>query len=143
MDAHSTNTSPLVPRGPILKSCVWYAVPVLAAAGAPLVWQAGRPDLFDSYSLGMMFVQMMVPELRSKSMQTTFATDIGKYNYSFEYWRQSSPMAQRCDLALLDRQGGVGNDLAKRLIRSRNSLQRGRLTPAEALIHPFFWLPDL
>lgn len=90
-----------------------------------------------------MFVQMMVPELRSKTMQTSFATDIGKYNHSFEYWRQSSPMAQRCDFTLLDRQGGAGNDLAKRMIRTRNTLQRGRLTAGEALLHPFFWMPDL
>jgi hypothetical protein len=115
----------------------------LAAAFAPLIWQAGRPDLFDSYSLGMMFVQMMVPQLHTRTMQTQFAADLGKYNNSFEYWRQSSPMAQRCDFTLLDRQFGLGNDLAKRLIRSRNITLRGRLTASGALNHPFFWLPVL
>jgi hypothetical protein len=91
----------------------------------------------------MIFVQMMVPELRSKTMQTQFATDLIKYNSSFEYWRQSSPMANRCDFFLLDRQGGFGNDLAKKMIRPRNALYRGRLTTAGALRHPFFLLPVL
>lgn len=119
-----------------------HAVPILAALGAPAVWQVGRPDLFDSYSLGMMFVQMMVPELRAKTSQTSFANDLGKYNNSFEYWRQSSDMAMRCDFSLLDRQAGVGNDLAKKLIRERNTLNRGRLSAGGILRHPFFWLPD-
>ena len=120
-----------------------FADPALAATFAPVVWQAGRPDLFDSYSLGMMFVQMMVPELHTRNMQTQFAADISKYNNSFEYWRQSSAMAQRCDFTLLDRQLGLGNDLANRLIKARNFALRGRLTPSDALNHPFFWLPVL
>ena len=115
----------------------------MAALGAPAVWQVGRPDLFDSFSLGMMFVQMMVPELRNKTMQTGMATDLKKYNNSWEYWRQSSPSARRCDFSLLDRQGGAGNDLAKRLICERNGLNRGRLTCSAILLHPFFLLPDL
>jgi hypothetical protein len=119
------------------------AEPYLAAVFAPFIWQAGRPDLFDSYSLGMMFVQMMIPELRSKNMQTQFASDLKKFNHSFEYWRQSSPMAARCDFSLLDRQGSLGNDLAKRLIKPRNVALRGRLTAQGALRHPFFWVPVL
>jgi hypothetical protein len=90
----------------------------------------------------MIFVQMMVPELRGKTAQTSFSMDLRNYNYSFEYWRQSSPVAAKCDFSLLDRQNGVGNDLAKKLIRERNALNRGRLTVNGILRHPFFWLPD-
>ena len=90
-----------------------------------------------------MFVQMMVPELRGKQMQTQMANDLKNYNSSFEYWRQSSPIAARCDFSLLDRQAGAGNDLAKRLIRERNAANRGRLTCSGILAHPFFVLPDL
>lgn len=115
---------------------------IVAALGAPIVWQFGRPDLFDSYSIGMIFVQMMVPQLRNKQMQTRMAQELKNYNNSFEYWRQSSPMARSCDFDLLDRQGGAGMDLAKKLIRERDTLNRGRLTPAEALRHPFFLFPD-
>lgn len=117
------------------------AEPLLAALLAPLLWTVGRPDLFDSFSLGMIFVQMMVPELRTRAMQTQFANDLAKYNSSFEYWRQSSPMASRCDFTLLDRQGGLANDLAKKMIRERTSTYRGRLTPGGALRHPFFLIP--
>jgi hypothetical protein len=123
---------------------VWIcAAPLIAAVGAPAIWQIGRPDLFDSFSLGMIFVQMMVPQLRNKMMQTAMATDLRKYNNSWEYWRQSSPTAQRCDFRLLDRQAGIGNKLASALICERNSINRGRLTPFAILLHPFFWLPDL
>jgi hypothetical protein len=124
-------------------ACRLRAVPLVAALGAPLVWQVGRPDLFDSFSLGMIFVQMMVPDLRNKTMQTNMANDLRKYNNSWEFWRQSSTQAQRCDFSLLDRQGGVGNNLAKRLICERNGANRGRLTAAGILLHPFFFLPDL
>ena len=118
------------------------AVPVVAALFAPLVWQSGRPDLFDTYSLGLIFVQMMVPELRDKGSQTQMATDIRKYNNSWEFWRQSSTLAKRCDFSLLDRQFGLGNKLATKLISERNTLNRGRLNCAQILQHPFFWAPD-
>lgn len=90
----------------------------------------------------MIFVMMMVPQLRNKQMQTRFSQELKNYNNSFEYWRQSSPMARSCDFELLDRQGGTGMKLASALIRERDDFNRGRLTPAAALRHPFFLFPD-
>merc|ERR1711959_304782 len=36
--------------------------PALAAILGPLIWSLYRPDLFDSYSVGMIFIQMAIPE---------------------------------------------------------------------------------
>lgn len=32
--------------------------PLLAALLSPIAWQVGRPDLFDSYSAGVLLLQM-------------------------------------------------------------------------------------
>jgi hypothetical protein len=41
--------------------------PILAALLSPFAWFYGRPDLFDSYSAGILLMQMSVPQLRSPS----------------------------------------------------------------------------
>lgn len=33
-------------------------LPFLAALVSPLAWQIGRPDLFDTYSIGVLLLQM-------------------------------------------------------------------------------------
>ena len=33
-------------------------IPFLAALLSPIAWQVGRPDLFDSYSAGVLLLQM-------------------------------------------------------------------------------------
>lgn len=38
--------------------------PLAAAALSPFAWFYGRPDLFDSYSVGVLLMQMAVPQLR-------------------------------------------------------------------------------
>jgi len=42
------------------------------------------------------------------------------------------------DFKILDRNGSAGWDLACKLTRRRNSLNRGRLSAAQALRHRFF-----
>lgn len=63
-------------------------VPWLAVILAPAVWQLGRPDLFDAFryscvidmnsdgfdSLGMILMQMSVPQLRTAASMVSFAT---------------------------------------------------------------------
>jgi hypothetical protein len=41
--------------------------PAVAAVLSPLAWLYGRPDLFDSYSCGVLLMQMAVPQLRSQA----------------------------------------------------------------------------
>ena len=76
-----------------------------------------------------------VPELRSPSAARTFNVELAKLDYDLEAWRRTR--GGRCSLALLDRRDGAGWDLAKRLIRRRNALYRGRLDAGGALRHRF------
>lgn len=117
-------------------------IPFLAALLAPLAWQYGRPDLFDTYSAGVTLVQMAIPQLRSATSQRGFNKSLADCDYDLARWRTVAPLAQRCDFSILDRSGGAGWDLACKLVRERNSFNRGRLSAAEALRHRFF-LPEL
>jgi serine/threonine protein kinase len=118
-------------------------VPLLAALAAPLAWQYGRPDLFDTYSAGIVMLQMAVPQLRSQQGQRGFNQALAQCDYDLARWRNSSVMAQRCDFELLDRQGGAGWDLVCRLVKEKDQYNRGRLSASEALRHRYFTLPDL
>ncbi|KAK9817239.1 hypothetical protein WJX72_011627 [[Myrmecia] bisecta] len=114
--------------------------PWLAAMFSPILWQAGRPDLFDSYSAGVLLVQMSVPELRTQAAQRNFNIELARCNYDLQAWRSSgaSPRARNSDFTLLDRNNGAGWDLACKLICRRNSLNRGRLSAGDALRHRYF-----
>lgn len=46
-------------------------VPFLAALLSPIAWQVGRPDLFDSYSAGVLLLQMA-----GKSRLTRLMTNV-------------------------------------------------------------------
>lgn len=118
-------------------------VPLLAALAAPIAWQYGRPDLFDTYSAGIVMLQMAVPQLRSQQGQRGFNQALANCDYDLARWRNTSVMAQRCDFELLDRQGGAGWDLVCRLVKEKNQYNRGRLSASGALRHRYFSLPDL
>ena len=117
-------------------------IPLLAALAAPLVWAYGRPDLFDAYSCGALFLQMAVPDLRSPSAQRSFNSDLAKNGGDLELWRKSvTSRGGRLsyDFSLLDADGGAGWDLAKGLLAPRSGpLSRGRLSCAAALRHRYF-----
>jgi len=42
------------------------AFPPLTASLSPIVWGATLPDLFDSFSAGLVLLQLCVPQLRGK-----------------------------------------------------------------------------
>lgn len=114
-------------------------LPILAALLSPLVWAYGRPDLFDSYSVGMILLQMTVPQLRSTTAIKSLNNELAKVDYDLSSWRQESSRARACDFDLLDRNGGAGWDLACCLVRERNKLNRGRLSVGAALRHRYFF----
>lgn len=119
--------------------------PLLAALAAPLVWSYGRPDLFDSYSVGALFLQMAVPELRSPTAQRSFNSELAKCgDGGLEAWRRTVTSTRGgrqigYDFSLLDADGGAGWDLAKGLLAPRKGpLNRGRLSCGAALRHRYF-----
>ncbi|EFN51112.1 hypothetical protein CHLNCDRAFT_28384 [Chlorella variabilis] len=113
--------------------------PVLAATLAPCAWAWGAPDLFDSYSAGMILMQLSIPQLRPGASQRSFNAELANCGYDLNRWR--SPKARSMDFSLLDRGGGQGWDLAVKLLCLKNELNRGRLSASQALCHPFLLLP--
>ena len=112
--------------------------PAIAALTAPFAWAYGAPDLFDAYSVGALFMQMAVPELRAAGPQRGFNTDLAKVGGDVQAWRDSR-RAARYDYTLLDADGGAGWDLACRLLAPRSgALNRGRLSVGGALRHRYF-----
>ncbi|KAI3427321.1 hypothetical protein D9Q98_010238 [Chlorella vulgaris] len=115
--------------------------PLLAAMLAPCAWAWGAPDLFDSYSAGVVLMQLSIPQLRSNAAQRSFNSELANCDYDLDTWRNTSPKARQMDFSLLDRNNGQGWDLAVKLLRLKNKLNRGRLSCSQALRHPFLLLP--
>ena len=112
----------------------------VAAILSPFLWAAYRPDLFDTYSIGLIMLQCCVPALRRRNAMGpngTFQRSLAVAEYDFRRWR-SMNSSSIYDLSALDYGGGLAFDLVCGLVRQRNSARRGRLSAAQALLHP--WL---
>ncbi|CAI5471391.1 unnamed protein product [Closterium sp. Yama58-4] len=110
----------------------------IAAMLSPALWQLNHPDLFDTYSVGIIFLQMASPTLRSPAGLQTFKKELRAARYDLKRWRRETRM--RPDLRVLDLEGGAGWDLATRLVCERGTWRKGRLSAAEALRHPYLLL---
>lgn len=111
----------------------------VAVALSPLLWQIYSPDLFDMYSIGVIFLQMACVGLRTAIGFQTFKKEIQSVGYDLRSWRAMTNVA-RINFDLLDMDGGKGWDLATKLVCERTFLNRGRLSAAAALRHPYFFL---
>jgi hypothetical protein len=112
----------------------------IAAILSPFLWAAFRPDLFDSYSAGLILCQLCIPGLRRRNAMGpsgTFQRSLAAAGYDLRAWRKANENGV-WDFAVLDSGGGGAWDLACRLVCQRNAARRGRLSCAQALLHP--WL---
>ncbi|KAK3259573.1 hypothetical protein CYMTET_31437 [Cymbomonas tetramitiformis] len=112
----------------------------VAAALSPLLWQLNRPDLFDTYSAGLIMLQLSIPNLRTKNALLPtgiFQRNLRLSEYDLKKWREDFT-GPTWDFSLLDQRGGF--DLAASLVCSRNTLRRGRASASVALLHPFLLL---
>ncbi|KAL3654838.1 Serine/threonine-protein kinase stn8, chloroplastic [Castilleja foliolosa] len=107
----------------------------IAALLSPFLWQLNNPDLFDTYSAGIVLMQMAIPTLRSSSGLKNFNIELKAVGYDLKRWREKTRM--RPDFSILDLDSSRGWDLATKLISDRG---RGRLSAAAALRHPYFFL---
>ena len=112
--------------------------PILACLGAPFYWNLYGPDKFDTYSVGIIFLEMCIPELRGPGKLAQFEQQLALYEHDLRAWRRADgSLAQRYDFALLDANLGLGWDLATRLVCKKGQ----RLPAGVALLHPYFLLP--
>jgi len=109
----------------------------IALLFSPALWQLTAPDRFDAYSVGVMLLQMSIPELRPGKQLDLFKSQLQVAGEDLQTWRDD--YGDDYDFSLLDRREGAGWDLAKKMVRPRNLLQRGRMSAAQAMGHRFFW----
>jgi len=120
------------------------APPFIAGFLSPFVWTLGQPQLFDSYSAGLIFLQLTVPQLRGKNVTApngAFQRRLEDNAYDLRKWRREVEDQLNWDFSALDVNGGVAWDLACRLVSKRNVIRRGRLDCGAALAHPFIATP--
>ncbi|XP_019168454.1 PREDICTED: serine/threonine-protein kinase STN7, chloroplastic [Ipomoea nil] len=114
------------------------SVPV-ATALSPVLWQLNLPDRFDIYSVGLIFLQMAFPGLRSDNSLIQFNRQLKRCDYDLVSWRKTvEPRAGpelRRGFELLDLDGGIGWELLTSMVRYK---ARQRISAKTALAHPYF-----
>jgi serine/threonine protein kinase len=114
---------------------------------SPVLWQQHRPDCFDTFSAGVVLLQLGLPFLRSQSTLKNWRTTFARCGYDVNEWKARASLSAR-QTALLDVDGGW--DLVAGLLRPRDVELDGRggvrfvntggaprLTPQAALRHPY------
>ena len=123
---------------------------MVAQIMSPIVWSQHRPECFDSYSAGVVLLQLALPFLRQGSGLKNWKQAMVRLNHDVKAWRERASLSVR-QTAMLDANDGVGWDLVEGLLRPRQIEGDGRggvrfvgaagkaprLTPTEALKHPF------
>eukprot|EP00240_Pyramimonas_obovata_P001208 CAMPEP_0118935292 /NCGR_PEP_ID=MMETSP1169-20130426/15359_1 /TAXON_ID=36882 /ORGANISM="Pyramimonas obovata, Strain CCMP722" /LENGTH=462 /DNA_ID=CAMNT_0006878307 /DNA_START=143 /DNA_END=1528 /DNA_ORIENTATION=+ len=83
--------------------------PPVAIALSPLFFLATCPDLFDTFSAGIVMLQLSVPQLRSYAAVRSLRQELKACGWDLQKWRDSSyPLARKCDFAVLDMRNGAG-----------------------------------
>ncbi|XP_031249644.1 serine/threonine-protein kinase STN7, chloroplastic-like isoform X2 [Pistacia vera] len=111
----------------------------VATALSPVLWQLNLPDRFDIYSVGLIFLQMAFPTLRTDNSLVQFNRQLKRCDYNLNAWRKTvEPRASpdlRKGFVLLDLDGGIGWELLTSMVRYK---ARQRLSAKAALAHPYF-----
>ena len=113
--------------------------PPLGTLLAPILFWRYRPTLFDSYSLGLLIVQLATPALRltqSFDKRSTFSQRLRFADYDFASMQKSN--AENFELLREKwKLGWDGIDLVSKLVCDRSR----RISARKALAHPFLALP--
>ncbi|URE17674.1 serine threonine-protein kinase [Musa troglodytarum] len=111
----------------------------VATALSPVLWQLNLPDRFDIYSVGLVFLQMAFPSLRTDSSLIQFNRQLKRCGYDLNAWRNLVEPRAGLDLRkgfeLLDLDGGIGWELLTSMVRYK---ARQRTSAKAALAHPYF-----
>ncbi|CAN6359285.1 unnamed protein product [Urochloa humidicola] len=114
------------------------SVPV-ATTLSPVLWQLNLPDRFDIYSLGLIFLQMAFPSLRTDSSLIQFNRQLKRCDYDLEAWRNLVEPRANAELRrgfdIMDLDGGIGWELLTSMVRYK---ARQRISAKAALAHPYF-----
>jgi len=105
---------------------------ILALLAAPFLWTTQSPDLFDSYTSGIVLLQMSLPQIRGIGGTKIVNSQLKSVDNDPEAWRTA--YGRNYDFSLLDRQNGAGWSLVCKLLTPKKS----RMSVTAALGHRFF-----
>ena len=106
----------------------------VAALLSPFLWITERPDRFDVYSAGLIFLQLAIPSLRTRRNVQQLQKGLRQYDNDLARFRESSA-GSGYNWDQLDRDAKAGFDLASKLLCKRKA---GRLSAQQALLHRYF-----
>eukprot|EP00210_Caulerpa_lentillifera_P006879 g6576.t1 len=111
----------------------------LAALLSPILWHLEKPDRFDMYSAGVIFLQMIFPKLRSDNNLIAFNRKLESLDYDIEKWRkiieQNSGKEFKEGFQMMDMEDAAGWSLVKKLLVYDPTR---RLSASQAIRHRFF-----
>ncbi|KAG2490289.1 hypothetical protein HYH03_011241 [Edaphochlamys debaryana] len=93
---------------------------LLKLAISPMLWAKHKPDRFDTWSAGMVMLQLAIPAMRNDRALKAFNTTYGpKYKYDLSAWRKGANLYPK-DCELLDANDGAGWELLQSLLAPRH-----------------------
>ncbi|KAF6253935.1 kinase-like domain-containing protein [Scenedesmus sp. NREL 46B-D3] len=90
-----------------------------ALALSPMLWAQHKPDRFDSWSAGIVMLQLCLPPLRTPRGLNLFKVEYERCDYDIDAWRKSCRWISKRDTAVLDANDGAGWSLLQALLRPR------------------------
>lgn len=82
-----------------------------AMALSPMLWAQHKPDRFDSWSAGIVLLQLCLPPVRSPRGLNLFKTEYERAGYDLQEWRKACRWISKRDTAVLDEDDGAGRCL--------------------------------
>lgn len=79
-----------------------------AIALSPMLWAQHKPDRFDSWSAGIVLLQLALPGLRQPRGLNLFKTEYERADYDIIEWKNNCRWISKRDTAVLDANDGAG-----------------------------------
>lgn len=79
-----------------------------AMALSPMLWAQHKPDRFDSWSAGIVLLQLCLPPVRMPRGLNLFKVEYERAEYDLERWRRSCRWITKRDTMVLDADDGAG-----------------------------------
>eukprot|EP01025_Chloroclados_australasicus_P034827 TRINITY_DN3555_c0_g1_i11.p1 TRINITY_DN3555_c0_g1~~TRINITY_DN3555_c0_g1_i11.p1 ORF type:complete len:815 (-),score=93.92 TRINITY_DN3555_c0_g1_i11:1680-4124(-) len=90
----------------------------LAMMLSPVLWMTHRPDRFDMFSIGLILLQLAIPQLRSRDKLKQFRDELQTCRYSVRRWRQTS-FGRSCTSETLEANNEAGWRFVESLLKPR------------------------
>jgi hypothetical protein len=73
-----------------------------------MLWAQHKPDRFDSWSAGIVMLQLCLAPLRTPRGLNLFKVEYERNDYDIDAWRKSCRWISKRDTAVLDADDGAG-----------------------------------